>query len=182
MTRKHVMISVLVAVLLAPAMYSGPLSRVVGGRALSRLLGRFSSAASRSESSVVARILARDRARDAKVAVSALERPRVVQRYTTLEEVKEYLRRGIRSGTHFTAKASPGRPLSAERAASRYGLPKAPEARLKIELPPGTKIKSGKVVGGHSAGYGEVKTYRSPLPPGAVRSVAPVPTSSSGHR
>jgi hypothetical protein len=182
MTRRHVMLSALVAVLLARAIYAGPLSRAVSGRAASRLIGRFWRAARSSESSVVARISARDRARDAKVAVRALERPRNVRRYTTVEVVKKYPRRGFGSGAHFTAKTSPGRLLPAERAASRYGLPKAPEARVKIGLPVGAKIKSGKVVGGHSARYEGVKTYRSPLPPGAVLSVTPVKTSSNGNR
>jgi len=181
MSHKRFLILAFVALLLAPVMHAGPLNRVISPRASSRLFGRFSSVGTRSDSRTIARILARDHARDVKAAIRVLERPRTVHRYTTIDEVKKYLRQGIPSGVHFTARANPGRPLSAERAAARYGLPKTPSARVKIELPPGTRIKSGKVVGGHFPGYGEVKTYRSPLAPSAVKGFTRV-AWSSGRR
>jgi hypothetical protein len=179
--RLLVLLSVFMVVSPLP-MEAGVLNRLLRGRTASRVLNRGSRAAERSVDRDLSRMLARDRTRDARGAASRLNRARTVQRYTTREQAQSYLKRGIPSGTHFTTKASPGPPLTSGRATSRYGLPSQPDVRIRVELPRGTAVKSGKVVGGHPGGYGETKTYRSPLPPSAVKSVAPVRLSPRASR
>jgi hypothetical protein len=160
---------------LAPSpIEAGPLNRLPSGRTVSGVLNRGARTAQRSAGRGMSRVLAYDRARDAQAAARRLNRPRTVQRYTTKQQAESYPREGIPSGTHFTSKATPGPALSSGRAMARYGLPTRPDVRIRVVLPPGTVVKSGKVIGGHSAGYGESKTYHSPLPSSAVTSVTPV--------
>ena len=163
-------------------MEAGILNRLLRGRTVSRVLKRGSRTAARSVERDLSQMLARDRARDAQEAARRLNQARTVQRYTTKEQAESYLKHGIPSGTHFTTKANPGPALTSGRATACYGLPKKPDVRIKVVLPPGTAVKSGKVVGGHAAGYGEAKTYRSPLPPSAVKSVTPVQHSPKASR
>jgi hypothetical protein len=168
-----------VFIALAPLpMEAGPLSRLLSGRTIGRVLNRGSRPAERSVDRVLSQTLTRDRARDAQEAARRLKKARTVQRYTTKEQADSYLNHGIPSGTHFTSKASPGPALNSAQATGRYGLPHKPDVRIKVVLPPGTAVKSGKVVGGHSAGFGEAKTYRSPLPSSAVKSVTKVKSST----
>lgn len=115
-------------------------------------------------------ILRRDRVRDSRLPVRKLEQPRKVFRFTTLKQARLYRQTGVPSGTHFTAKVGPGRPLTAAHAKERYGLPRIPRARLQFLLPKGTTVKSGKVIGG-KPGFGEVKTYRHRLEPSAVKNL-----------
>jgi hypothetical protein len=171
-----------VTMLWSPSIQAGGLNRLLRGRTASRILNRGSRAAERSVERDLSQMLARDRARDAEAAARRLSQTRTVQRYATKAQAESYLRKGIPSGTHFTTKASPGPPLTAGRATARYGLPTKPDVRIKVELPPGTAVKSGKVVGGHPGGYGEAKTYRSPLPPSAVKGVTPVHHLSGAPR
>lgn len=163
-------------------MEAGVLNRLVRGRTANRVLNRGSRAAERSVERDLSQMFARDRARDTRVAARRLNQARTVQRYTTKKQAESYLKRGVPSGTHFTTKANHGRPLTSGRATARYGLPSEPDVRIKVALPPGTTVKFGKVVGGHPGGYGEVKTYRSPLPPSAVKSVTPVQHSPRASR
>jgi hypothetical protein len=167
------LMSVLAALAPSP-IEAGSLNRLLRGRTVSGVLNRGPRTAQRSAGRSMSQVLAYDRSRDAQEAARRLNRPRMVQRYTTKQQAESYLRNGIPSGTHFTSKATPGPALSSNRATARYGLPTKPDVRVKVVLPPGTVVKSGKVIGGHSAGYGEAKTYHSPLPSSAVKSVTPV--------
>ncbi len=161
---------------------AGVLNRLLSLRTASRVLARGSRATQRSVERDLSQMLARDRARDAQEVARRLTQVRTVQRYTTKAQAEAYLKRGIPSGTHFSIKANPGPPLTSGRAIARYGLPSKPDVRIKVQLPPGTAVKSGKVVGGRPGGYGEAKTYRSPLQPSAVKSVTPVQHSSQTSR
>lgn len=119
------------------------------------------------------RILKMDRWRDSQIPILRLTRPRSVYRYTTSAQANTYRRSGVPSGVHFTVKAGPGRPLTSISAKERYGLPRIPTARVEVILPKGAAVKTGKVIGGQP-GYGELKTYRRPLPPAAVKAVLPL--------
>jgi hypothetical protein len=118
-------------------------------------------------------ILKMDRLRDSQIPIMRLTRPRSVYRYTTSAQANTYRRNGVPSGVHFTVKAGPGRPLTSISAKERYGLPRIPTARVEVILPKGATVKAGKVIGGQ-AGYGELKTYRRPLPPSTVQAVVPI--------
>jgi hypothetical protein len=117
-------------------------------------------------------LLRRDFFRDRTLPVRRLKEPRTVHRYTTWERVLRELQ-GLPAGTHTTARARPGRPLSPETAQRRYGLPAKPEVRETIRLPEGTLIRQGKALGGRP-GVGEIVTARR-VPPEAIVKIKPLP-------
>jgi len=116
--------------------------------------------------------LRRDLLRDRATRVRSLARNRTVFRYTTKVQARQELRRGIRSGSHMTARATAGRPLSPVQARRRYGLPQRPEVRETVRLPKGRPVRSNRVVGG-AAGVGEVTSTRR-VPSVAVVKVVPL--------
>jgi hypothetical protein len=113
--------------------------------------------------------LRRDIERDRATAPRILERDRLVSRYTTMKRARIEAREGLAAGTHFTSRLRPGRPLSAEYARARYGLPIRPEVRERILLKRGTSVRMNKALGG-KPGMGEITVVR-PAPSTAVRAV-----------
>lgn len=105
----------------------------------------------------VTRTLERDLKRDSATKAKRLSRGVTTFRYTTKAEAKRELRSGITSGTHFTSKARPGRPLSPRAAQARYGLPRTPDVRMTVRLPEGSAVKRNRVIGG-ARGVGELTT------------------------
>lgn len=122
--------------------------------------------------SALAKKLAVDRQRDAATKAVSLAKPRTVHRYTSMEQARREAQRGLAPGTHMTANARSGPPLTAESAQRRYGLPATPSARETIRLPANTPVRPNKVLGG-SPGYGEI-TSPERIPPAAVLRVEPV--------
>jgi len=104
--------------------------------------------------------------------VAPVTNPREVFRFTTRDKALNDLRLGIAPDHHMTAKIHPGRPLSAESAMRRFGLPAKPEVRETILIPRGQLIRSNKVVGG-ARGVGEITSPRR-LPPEAIQRIVPV--------
>lgn len=144
--------------------------RLAGGSVARAANGRAVVTAAGQARRQIPNVLKLDRLRDSKLAVKRLTEPRQVFRFTTNKQAQFYRRRGVPSGTHFTATAGPGRPLTAAHAKQRYGLPRMPSARVEVVLPRGTPVKVGKVIGGKPA-FGEVKTYNRTLSPSAVKTV-----------
>ena len=172
----------LLVVGITPDLNAAGVGKAVARSATRRLAGKsVARAATAREAATVAakmrrpmpNVLKLDRLRDSRLPVKRLPEPRKVFRFTTNQQAQLYRQRGVPSGTHFTAKAGPGRPLTAAHAKLRYGLPRIPSARVEVVLPKGTPVKSGKVVGGKPA-YGELKTYSRPLPPSTVKTVRPL--------
>lgn len=111
---------------------------------------------------VVARMLARDAARDAAKASVPLANGRTVYRYVTSRQGAREATKGIAANSHFTSRASQGRPLGAAGAQRRFGLPQEPQKRMTVRLPKNTDVRFNKVIGG-KPGYGEI-TVVKPLP------------------
>jgi hypothetical protein len=124
---------------------------------------------SRSAERRAAAVLGRDLERDGASKALQLQAPRRVFKYTTEGDAQKILERGFAPGMHFTSRVNPGRPLTPAHAAERYGLEYAPAKRMAVTLPPGTIVKSNKVIGG-AAGYGEVR-IEQPLPPKATAGI-----------
>lgn len=121
---------------------------------------------------IMGRVLKRDSARDAATKAQTLAKPRNVHRYTSRERAAGESREGIAAGSHLTSKAHRGRPLSAEAAQRRFGLPSRPEVRETVRLPAGHPVRHNKALGG-APGYGEI-TSPKPLPKGSVTKVVPL--------
>ena len=119
----------------------------------------------------MARLLARDAARDAATAgnARAVSTSTRVWRYTTADQAKRELRDGIPTGRHFTPRVTPGRPPSPATAQRQYGLPQPPQVRMTVEMDKGTTVLRNKALGGQP-GRGELVNH-DPLPPSAVRRV-----------
>ena len=98
-----------------------------------------------------------DLARDARTPLRRLPRTRVVQRFASAGKAALEKRAGIAAGTHFTANAAKGLPLSGSSAARRFGLLNPPRVRETVVLPKGFPVRPNKVVGG-AGGYGELKS------------------------
>lgn len=124
------------------------------------------------------RVAVLDRARDATTAARALDEPRLAFRYVGDRKLQRELIGGFPAGTHFTASAGPGRPLSPLGARLRLGLPARPSWRISAELPPGQPVRFNKVIGGNKPGLGEV-TLARPMSWTQVRRVVPVAAPSS---
>lgn len=117
----------------------------------------------------MAKVLRLDRIRDARTPVSRLARQRTTFRYATPNQARMEVRRGIAPGSHFTSRATRGRPLSAPAAAARYGLPAGKTTRLTVTLPAGTRVRFNKALRG-GRGVGEL-TSADRVDPSAVRRV-----------
>lgn len=99
----------------------------------------------------------RDLARDRAVKPVTLKQDKHVFRYTSEAKAKSEAAHGVKANRHFTAKATPGRPLTAENAAHRYAPTSSnemPTVRQTWRLDKGTEVKRAKVLGGEP-GYGE---------------------------
>ena len=119
-----------------------------------------------------AKTLRRDLLRDRATHVRLLSKDRAVFRYTTRAQARQELQRGIRPGSHMTAHATAGRPLSPVQAQRRYGLLRQPEVRETIRLPQGQLVRPNRVIGG-AAGVGEV-TATIRVPSVAIVKVVPL--------
>lgn len=108
----------------------------------------------RSAERSVARIFRLDRVRDAGTRVVSLPKARNVFRYVNTRGLRDALRRGFPRRTHFTARATRGRPLSIARARERFGIA-APTHRLTANLAKGTRVRFAKTLGG-DRGVGEI--------------------------
>lgn len=149
----------LVGFLLVPESVCGaPLGRAVA-RAASRRAVR-------------ARILRLDALRH-RVPVRPLPQSRTVQRYTTKTLAQQELRRGISPGSHMTAVARRGRPMSAQQAKQYYGLLRKPSARETIQLPKGFPVRHSHATNA-ARGVREL-TSPQPVPPQAIKKVVPLP-------
>lgn len=121
---------------------------------------------------LIGRLLRRDLARDAATAARPLVQPRTVYRYTTRRQAAQEARVGLAPNTHMTANAPRGRPLSAESAQRRFGLPTRPEMRAKIRLPAGQPARHNKALGGEP-GRGEL-TSPKPVPKSSIIGMVPL--------
>jgi translation initiation factor IF-2 len=101
------------------------------------------------------RALVKDSKRDAATKTVPLKAERRVWRYTSKQEAERELKSGVPAGAHMTPKVGPGRPPSGVTAQHQYGLPRAPEARMKIRLDRGTPVAHNKALAGQ-AGRGEL--------------------------
>lgn len=116
--------------------------------------------------------LRRDLLRDRATRVRPLVRNRTVFRYTTKAQARQELRRGIRPGSHMTARAIAGRPLGPGQTQRRYGLPQKPEVRETISLRRGIPVRPNRVIGG-TAGVGEL-TATEHVSSKAIKKVIPL--------
>ena len=87
---------------------------------------------------------------------------------------------GIPAGSHMTSRAGPGRPLSAEGAQKKYGLPRPPERVLTVRVPKSQPVKSTRAIGGRP-GVGEFSSTRT-IPPAAIKEVNPVRRAGASSR
>jgi hypothetical protein len=97
----------------------------------------------------------RDLARDMATAAKPLPKDRMVWRYTTRNQAKLETKRGLAAHTHMTSRVHPGRPLSAQGAQRKFGLPAMPQVRETIRLPKGHPARFNKALRG-TPGVGEV--------------------------
>jgi hypothetical protein len=114
-----------------------------------------SKEAKKAEEKKYKEILQKDLDRDRKTKPAPLTRDRTVFRYTSKEQAKIEVKKGIPPGSHMTATGGAGRPLSAAEAKRRYGLKKTPEARLTVPLKKGDNVRSNRAYGGEK-GRGEL--------------------------
>jgi hypothetical protein len=140
-------------------------------------LGKAAARAARSHSlkgvqKVNPEILRRDLLRDKVTKARPLAAERRVFRYTTRDRARQEIRRGITPPSHMTSRASRGRPLSREKARSRYGLTARPQVRETVRLPKGQPVRTNKSLGG-SPGVGEITSSKS-IPPKAIERVTPL--------
>jgi len=124
--RKLLVVLLLGFVLVPEFVCGAPLGRAVA-RAASRRLSR-------------AQVLRLDALRH-RVPVRPLAQPRTVHRYTSWTRAQWELHHGIAPGSHMTAVARRGRPMSAQRAKQYYGLLRKPSARETIQLPKGFPVR-----------------------------------------
>jgi len=121
-----------------------------------------------SRRAVKARILKLDALRH-RVPVRPLAQPRTVQRYTMMTRAQRELRHGIAPGSHMTAVARRGRPMSAQQAKQYYGLLRKPSVRETIRLPKGFPVRHSHATNA-ARGVREL-TSPKPVPPEAVKKV-----------
>ncbi|MEM2001035.1 MAG: hypothetical protein QXT77_00115 [Candidatus Methanomethylicaceae archaeon] len=121
----------------------------VGARQLGKAVAR---GAARSAGRVfrrvsITKILRRDLQLHRRTPLRPLARPRRVFRYTSLAQARREVRKGILRGRHMTARARPGRPLTAAHAQQRFALPRKPRVRMTIQLPQGLPVRVNRVSG-----------------------------------
>lgn len=155
---------------LPPPAEAGGFGKALFSRALK---GGVKGQAARSAKPVTQQMLKREAARDAATAAKPLAAPRTVHRYTTAERAAQEAKHGLKPGTHMAPNARSGRPLTADNARDRYGLPTRPEVRETIVLPKGHPVRHNRALYGQP-GWGELTSPKA-LPPDAVRRVVPLP-------
>ena len=121
--------------------------------------------------SAMKKILRQDLARDAATAAKRLAKPRTVYRYTSQGRAAQEAQKGLAAGSHMTSAGGPGRPLSAEAAQRRYGLPSKPEVRETVRLQDQV-VRHNKVLGGER-GYGEITSPKK-IAPESIRRIVPL--------
>jgi hypothetical protein len=119
-----------------------------------------------------AQVLRRDLVRDRATVARPLPTGRTVFRYTTPARARAERRTGLRPGTHMTAHAQQGHPLSPGRAQQRYGLPTRPEVRETIRLPQGHPVRPNRAMGG-APGVGELTSPKR-VPGRTIAKVVPL--------
>lgn len=146
--RKALLLAFVVALLLVPQNSFGQ-----WGRALARGAGR---SAARSSRQVSFRAMRRDFSRDRFMPAKKLRASRSVFRYTSTIRARAESHQGIPAGSHLTSRARPGRPLSPTTAQRRFGLPRRPAVRERVQLRRGTLVRMNKALGGER-GMGEIE-------------------------
>jgi hypothetical protein len=111
-------------------------------------------------------------ARRHRVPVRPLPQARTVHRYTTKTRAQQELRHGIPPGSHMTALARRGRPVSAQQAKQYYGLLQKPSVRETIQLPKGFPVRHSHATNAERG----VRELTSPkrVPPEAIKKVTPL--------
>ncbi len=127
-----------------------------------------------------ARLARRDLVRDLRTPVTRLRRPRPVFRYVTPKRARLERKRGFAPGTHFTSRATRGRPLTAANAQRRVGVPTRRTRRLTVDLPKGTQVRFNKILAG-TPGRGEI-TAVNRIDAVAIRKVVKLPLGRSSAR
>jgi hypothetical protein len=118
------------------------------------------------------RILQQDLRNHRSVRPKPLSVPRTVNRYTSRAQAARELKGGLRPNSHMTPNSILGRPLTGPNAQSRYGLPKKPEVRERIELPKGMLLRHNRATGA-ARGIGEITSPKK-VPPSAIKRVIPL--------
>ena len=118
-----------------------------------------SRAFERKAESRMAGVLERDLKRDLSTAPKTLAKDRYVYRYTTAARARAEAGEGLAAGTHVTSRIRPGRPLSAARAQTRYGLPARPQVRERVLIGKGSPVRVNKALGGER-GVGEITVVK----------------------
>lgn len=114
----------------------------------------------------------RDLVRDRAVKPVTLKKEIQVFRYTSVGKAKSEAIQGVNANSHFTSRATTGRPLTAENAARRYAPTSsnhAPAVRQTWRLDKGTEVKNAKVLGGEQ-GYGEIVPLTKVPPQNLIQS------------
>jgi hypothetical protein len=151
-SRKHIQMSMRIGkgiiiglLILAIAVLSPTVSASQLGKAAAR--GAARSAARVFRRAPVAKILRRDLQLHRLTPLRPLPRPRRVFRYTSWAQSRQEVRKGILRGSHMTARARPGRPLTAAQAQQHFALPRKPRVRMTIQLPQGLPVRINRVSG-----------------------------------
>ncbi len=131
--------------------------------------GGFGKALGRS---MMKRVLRADLIRDRGTVAKVLVKPRTVFRYTSRTQAAQEAKYGLAPRTHMTSTGGPGRPLSAQAAQKRYGLPAKPQVRETLRLNANHAVKHNKALGG-APGYGELTSPKR-ISPNAIRRIVPL--------
>lgn len=121
----------------------------------------------------IARLLERDVARDAATQAVPAAQARMVWRYAREAQAKREMRAGITAGSHFTANVKQGRPPNPLTAQRQYGLPQAPQVRMRVRIAEGQPVLTNKALGG-KPGRGELVNTET-LPPEAIQRITRLP-------
>lgn len=113
--------------------------------------------------------LTADAERDALRRPVPLLKTRRFFRYVTPQGAATERRLGIPARRHLTSDARPGRPLLGARATKDYATANSVRRRELVQVPKGTLVTPGKVLGG-APGKGEFRTVRR-LPPSAIKKI-----------
>jgi hypothetical protein len=146
---KALAVALVVAFLAAPEAEAGSLAKVFARSAMSKLLRR-------------------DVVRDAGTVAKPLARPRQVWRYTTRQQAAREACHGLAPRSHLTARVTPGRSPSGERAQRRYGLAIKPEVRETWQLQPEMPVRFNKALGG-APGTGEITSTKRLQPEDLIK-------------
>jgi hypothetical protein len=121
---------------------------------------------------IMKKTLRADLIRDRATVAKTLTKPRTVFRYTSRVQSAREAKQGLAPRTHMTSTAGPGRPLSAQAAQKRYGLPSTPQVRETLRLDGNQAVKLNKALGGQP-GYGELTSPKR-ISPKSIRRIIPL--------